>query len=64
MKEKDIRVDYKDHELILYAEKEDDSIGAVKTGSYMAANHLEDFYRILKDPKKTRKKILDACLPT
>ena len=48
MKEKEIHIDYKDHELILYAEKEDQSIGPVRSGSYMAANHLPDFYVIRK----------------
>ena len=45
-------MDFKDHELILYAEKEDDSIGPVKTGSYMAANHLADFYQIREGLEK------------
>jgi len=46
MKEKEIKVDYKAHQLILYAEKEDDTIGPVLSGSYMAKNHLADFYQI------------------
>lgn len=46
MKEKDILTDFKDHQLILYAEKEDNSIGPVLTGSYMAGNYLDEFYHI------------------
>ena len=46
MKEKEIKVDFKEQELILYAEKDDDSIGPVVSGSYMAKNHLSDFYDI------------------
>ena len=52
MKEKEIHIDYKDHELILYAEKEDKSIGPVRSGSYMTANHLEDFYQIRESMEK------------
>jgi len=46
MKEKEIKIDYKEQEVILYAEKDDDSIGPVRSGSYMAKNHLADFYYI------------------
>ena len=46
MKEKDILTDFKDHQLILYAEKDDQSIGPVLTGSYMAGNYLDEFYHI------------------
>ena len=46
MKEKDILTDFKDHEVILYAEKEDNTIGPVRTGSYLAGNYLDEFYKI------------------
>lgn len=46
MKEKEIKVDFEAHQLILYAEKEDESIGPIVSGSYMAKNHLADFYQI------------------
>jgi len=46
MKEKDILTDFKDHQLILYAEKEDQTIGPVQTGSYLAGNYLDEFYHI------------------
>lgn len=47
MKEKEIKIDFKEQELILYVEKEDDSIGPVVSGAYMAKNHLADFYYIM-----------------
>ena len=46
MKEKEIKIDYKEQQIILYAEKEDDSIGPILSGSYMAKNHLADFHQI------------------
>ena len=46
MKEKDIKTDFKDHQLILYAEKEDQTIGPVQTGSYLAGNYLDEFHQI------------------
>lgn len=52
MKEKDIKIDFKEHELILYAEKEDDSIGPIVSGSYMAKYHLDEFHRIWSNIEK------------
>ena len=52
MKEKEIKVDFKEQELILYVEKDDDSIGPVVSGSYMAKNHLVDFYNIWSNLEK------------
>jgi transcriptional regulator with XRE-family HTH domain len=46
MKEKDILTDFERQQLILYAEKEDESIGPVQTGSYIAGNYLDEFYHI------------------
>lgn len=46
MKEKDILTDFKDQQLIIYAEKDDNSIGPVQTGSYMARNYLDEFYHL------------------
>jgi hypothetical protein len=46
MKEKDIKTDFKDQQLILYAEKEDSSIGPVLTGSYLSGNYMDEFYKI------------------
>ena len=44
MKEKDIFIDNKTHEIILYAEKEDESYAPVVCGSYAVANHLDEFF--------------------
>lgn len=52
MKEKEIKIDFEDHQLIVYAEKEDDSIGPVLSGSYMAKNHLADFHDIWSSLEK------------
>ena len=46
MKEKDILTDFKDQQLIIYAEKDDNTIGPVQTGSYLARNYLDEFYYI------------------
>jgi hypothetical protein len=46
MKEKDIYIDYKTHEIILYAEKEDESYAPVVCGSYAAKHHLDEFFRL------------------
>jgi hypothetical protein len=46
MKEKEIKTDFKAHEVILYAEKEDDTFGPVVSGSYLAANYLDELYSI------------------
>ena len=43
MKEKDVKIDFKPHQLIVYAEKDDNSFGPVQTGSYISKNYLDDF---------------------
>ncbi len=45
MKEKEIKTDFKEREIILYSEKEDESYGATVTGSYAAKHYLDDFYQ-------------------
>jgi transcriptional regulator with XRE-family HTH domain len=47
MKEKDVFVDCKDHQVVIYAEKGDGSIGPVQTGSYMTKNYISDFHEII-----------------
>ncbi|MBN1496991.1 MAG: hypothetical protein JXA07_09500 [Spirochaetes bacterium] len=44
MKEKDVRVDYRKHQVVLYAEKRDGSYGPVRTGSYITKNYLDDYW--------------------
>jgi hypothetical protein len=53
MKDKDILVDYKPQQLIIYAEKSDGSFGPVQTGSYMSKNHIDDFYNIVETRNKS-----------
>jgi len=43
MKEKDAYVNFKDHQLILYTEKDDDTYGPTQTGAVSSADHLDDF---------------------
>lgn len=43
MKEKDGYVDYKQHQVIMYVEKDDDSYGPLKTGSYISEKYFDDF---------------------
>jgi len=44
MKEKDLYIDGKNYEMILFAEKEDESYDAIKSGSYVVKHFLSDFY--------------------
>jgi hypothetical protein len=46
MKEKDIKVDFREQQIILYAEKEDGSLSPVQTGSYITKNYINDFYEM------------------
>jgi hypothetical protein len=43
MKEEDIKVDYDQHQMMVYAEKSDGSYGATKTGSFTTKNYLDDY---------------------
>ena len=61
MKEKDIQVDYKEQQMILYAEKEDNSYGPTQTGSYMSKNYLDDFQLKQKHlEENVTRKVLNA----
>jgi hypothetical protein len=53
MKDKDVLVDFKPQQLIIYAEKSDGSFGPVQTGSYMSKNHIDDFYNIVDNHNKS-----------
>jgi hypothetical protein len=44
MKEKEARVDYREHQLILYVEKKDGSYGPMRTGSYITKNYIDDYW--------------------
>jgi hypothetical protein len=53
MKDKDVLVDFKPQQLIIYAEKSDGSFSPVQTGSYMSKNHIDDFFGIADNLKKS-----------
>ena len=44
MKEKEARVDYREHQLVLYVEKKDGSYGPLRTGSYITKNYIDDYW--------------------
>lgn len=46
MKEKDLYIDNKNNEIILFAEKEDESYEAIKSGSYAVKHYLDDFFKL------------------
>jgi transcriptional regulator GlxA family with amidase domain len=43
MKEKEIKVDAKAHEVVLFVEKEDEQYAPVQSGSFIVENYLDDF---------------------
>ncbi len=43
MKENEIKVDFEEQQLVLYAEKDDNSYGPIQTGSYISKNFLDDY---------------------
>ena len=49
MKEKDAIVDYEPHQMVMFVEKDDGSYGTVRTGSFMAANYVDDFWEKQKN---------------
>lgn len=61
MKEKDLYIDGKNSEMILFAEKEDKSYDAIISGSYVVKHFLSDFYlkkenldKVLREGMKKR----------
>jgi len=47
MKEKDVLTDFKAHQVVLYAEKGDNSIGPVQTGSYVSGHYIDEFLNFM-----------------
>jgi hypothetical protein len=47
IKEKDVLTDFKAHQVVLYAEKSDNSIGPVQTGSYVSGHYIDEFYNFM-----------------
>ncbi len=58
MKEKELFVDFKPQQLVLYVEKEDGSYGQVVSGSYLSKNYLDDYYDKVKKWDKSLKEQL------
>lgn len=52
MKEKDLKVDFKEQEVVLYAEKEDHTFGAMVTGSFASKHYLDDYFSKQKNLDK------------
>ena len=46
MKEKDLYIDNRIHEIILFAEKDDESYAPITCGSYAVKHHLGDFFEM------------------
>jgi hypothetical protein len=46
MKEEEVKVDFKEQQLMIYAEKEDGSISPVQTGSYISKQYIGDFHEM------------------
>ncbi len=44
MKEEDARVDFDQHQLLLYVEKSDGSFGPLQTGAFLVKNYSDDFF--------------------
>jgi hypothetical protein len=58
MKEKDLYIENKSNEIILFAEKEDESYGAIKSGSYAVKHYLGDYYKLKENlDKELREEI-------
>ncbi len=52
MKEKDAFVEYGDHQMVMFVEKDDGTYGSMRTGSYMAANYIDDFWEKMRNLEK------------
>jgi len=44
MKDKEAHIDYKEHQLVLYVEREDGTYGPMQTGSYISKNYIDDYW--------------------
>jgi hypothetical protein len=53
MKEKDLYIENKNDEIILFAEKEDESYEAIKSGSYAVKHYLDDFFKLKENLDRT-----------
>jgi hypothetical protein len=55
VKEEDARVDFEEHQLLLYVEKSDGSFGPLQTGAFLVKNYSDDFF-------EKRKNIETECI--
>jgi len=55
VKEEEARVDFEQHQLLLYVEKADGSYGPLQTGAYLVKNYADDFF-------EKRKAIETECM--
>ncbi|MCX6329005.1 MAG: helix-turn-helix transcriptional regulator [Bacteroidia bacterium] len=46
MKEKDLILNFPDHQVVYYAEKSDGTYGPLQTGCYMTGNYIDEHFRI------------------
>jgi transcriptional regulator with XRE-family HTH domain len=46
MKEEDVKVDFKEQQMMIYVEKQDGSIIPVQTGSYITKKYIDDFHEM------------------
>lgn len=53
MKEKEAKIDYRDHQLVLYVEKKDGTYGPLQTGSFITKNYVDDFWRKRENLEKS-----------
>lgn len=60
MKEKDVFVDDKRRQLILYVEKEDGSYGSFQTGSYITRHYIDDYFLKINNLKNALAEKLKA----
>ncbi|MFP4416181.1 MAG: helix-turn-helix domain-containing protein [Chitinivibrionales bacterium] len=63
MKEKDAFVEYEDHQLMLFVEKEDGSYSSTRTGSFMVKNYIDDLSEKMKKLEESlRKRVINGEL--
>lgn len=62
MKEKDLYIDDTTRELILYAEKDDETYAEVTSGSYAVKHYIDEFYRIRQNLEDELKEKLEKGL--
>jgi hypothetical protein len=60
MKEKDLYIENNTHEIILFAEKEDESYEAIKCGSFAVKHYLGDYILMKENLDKALRKDLKS----